>query len=142
MFLFQGLLKLLLVFPVLGSDLFQHTLSSHVKVNDRTCTIIPSGGDDAPSIVAAFRICNKDHTILFENKTYHVNQVMSTHGLDNVTIDVRGTVLVCIDTENRLYSYKLTYCFSGVPIQTTGLQTVFRWVIKISPSLGTSAGTI
>jgi galacturan 1,4-alpha-galacturonidase len=98
MFLLQGLLKLLLVLPVLGSDSSQHTSSSYVKINDRTCTIIPSGGDDAPSIVAAFRLCNKDHTILFENKTYHVNQVMSTHGLDNVTIDIRGTVLVGVKT--------------------------------------------
>jgi len=63
----------------------------------RTCTIQPSGNasiDDAPAIVAAFQKCRKNGLVVFLNETYHINTVMNTTGLENVEVDLKGTLLV------------------------------------------------
>lgn len=61
-----------------------------------------SGGsnvtDDAPAIIAAFRECGQDATVLFEPTTYHVNSVMNITWLQNVKIDLQGTLSVCYST--------------------------------------------
>ncbi|KAH8759684.1 glycoside hydrolase family 28 protein [Hyaloscypha sp. PMI_1271] len=61
----------------------------------KTCTIKPSldGSDDTPAILKAFDSCGKNGRIVFINETYHVNTVMNTTGLENVDIDLYGTLL-------------------------------------------------
>ncbi len=54
----------------------------------------PSGGDDSSAILEAFDRCSQDSIIVFENGTYHIEQVMNTTGLRNVKIDMHGTLLV------------------------------------------------
>ncbi|KAI0317354.1 pectin lyase fold/virulence factor [Amylostereum chailletii] len=70
---------------------------SHSRVDKQgsVCTIVPSsdGGDDSSSIISAFQQCNKDASVVFQNKTYHVERTMVTHGLQNVSVDVQGTLL-------------------------------------------------
>ncbi|TDZ25731.1 Alpha-L-rhamnosidase rgxB [Colletotrichum orbiculare MAFF 240422] len=51
------------------------------------------GSDDTPAILDAFDKCKSDGHIVFENTTYHVDQVMKTTDLDNVRIDIQGTLL-------------------------------------------------
>jgi galacturan 1,4-alpha-galacturonidase len=62
----------------------------------KTCTVKPSlnGSDDAPAILKAFDSCGKNGRIVFINETYTVNTVMNTTGLENVEIDLYGTLLV------------------------------------------------
>jgi galacturan 1,4-alpha-galacturonidase len=61
----------------------------------KTCTVKPSlnGSDDTPAILQAFSSCGKNGRIIFLNETYHVNTVMNTTGLENVDIDLHGTLL-------------------------------------------------
>lgn len=54
----------------------------------------PNGGDDAPAILDAFRDCGRNGKVTFLNETYHVNSVMTTTGLENVEVDIKGTLLV------------------------------------------------
>ncbi|KAI0317344.1 pectin lyase-like protein [Amylostereum chailletii] len=67
---------------------------SRVEKRGRVCTIVPApdGGDDSRSIVSAFELCGKDASIVFQNETYHVERIMVTHGLQNVSVDLRGTL--------------------------------------------------
>lgn len=54
----------------------------------------PNGGDSAPAIIKAFQQCGHNGKVIFdEHQTYHVNSVMTTTGLSNVEVDVRGTLL-------------------------------------------------
>ncbi|KAI0688057.1 pectin lyase-like protein [Cerioporus squamosus] len=71
------------------------SVQSRVDKHCNICTVVPRGDgqDDSPSIIAAFSQCNRDASVVFLNKTYHVERVMSTHGLQNVTVDIRGTLL-------------------------------------------------
>ncbi|KAK1499281.1 polygalacturonase [Colletotrichum cuscutae] len=52
-----------------------------------------NGSDDTPAILAAFDKCKTDGHIIFENVTYHIGQVMKTVDLNNVKIDIKGTLL-------------------------------------------------
>ena len=72
----------------------------------KTCTIKPSlnGADDTPAILQAFSNCNKNARIVFSNETYHVNTVMNTTGLENVDIDLFGTLI---------WSTNITYWLSA-----------------------------
>ncbi|KAF4835613.1 Alpha-L-rhamnosidase rgxB [Colletotrichum tropicale] len=61
-----------------------------------TQCVVPANGDgsdDTPAILAAFDKCKTDGHIVFENVTYHIDQVMKTTDLNNVKIDIRGTLL-------------------------------------------------
>ncbi|KAI8187521.1 Alpha-L-rhamnosidase rgxB [Colletotrichum sp. SAR 10_65] len=61
-----------------------------------TQCVVPANGDgsdDTPAILAAFDKCKTDGHIVFENATYHIGQVMKTTDLDNVKIDIKGTLL-------------------------------------------------
>jgi hypothetical protein len=83
-----------LFLPHFLASFFQQGTAPLVKVQGSLCTVIPSGGDDSAAIVSAFEQCSQDATVLFTNATYHINKIMHTHGLKNVTVDVRGTLLV------------------------------------------------
>jgi hypothetical protein len=63
---------------------------------NKLCTVKPNldGSDDAPAILQAFDLCGKNGHIVFINETYYVNTVMNTTGLENVDIDLYGTLLV------------------------------------------------
>lgn len=84
-----------LLFAVV-SALLATPAASRVLKRGSVCTVIPSddGGDDSPSILSAFAQCNRDASVVFLNTTYHVERVMAIHGLQNVTVDVRGTLVV------------------------------------------------
>lgn len=60
------------------------------------CYLTPNkhGRDDGPAILQAFKDCGKDSKITFSNDTFNIGTVMDTRGLKNVTIDLRGTLLV------------------------------------------------
>ncbi len=76
----------------------------------RTC-IVPAAGnpsiDDTPAVLKAFSDCGHGGKILFENTTYHINRVMNTTGLEDVEIDLRGTLLVSPHQKNKsLYRFR------------------------------------
>ncbi|KAJ3730589.1 pectin lyase-like protein [Lentinula raphanica] len=60
-----------------------------------TCTVSAStnGTDDAPAITEAFQMCGSNSVILLHDPVYHIESVMNTTGLSNVTIDLTGTML-------------------------------------------------
>ncbi|KAF8175022.1 glycoside hydrolase family 28 protein [Mycena galopus ATCC 62051] len=59
-------------------------LGGHVIQHQKTCTVHPSGNftDDSPAIVEAFSLCG-----------HGGRKVMNTTGLNDVVIDLRGTLL-------------------------------------------------
>lgn len=62
------------------------------------CQVEASGTnatDDTPAILEAFEQCGKHGKIVFEDTTYYVNSVMNVTGLEDVDIDIHGTLLVC-----------------------------------------------
>ncbi|KAL9073775.1 MAG: hypothetical protein Q9157_004621 [Trypethelium eluteriae] len=63
------------------------------KVKECVVQPHPSGGDSAPAILDAFRMCGQDGKIAFLNETYHVNSVMTTTGLKNCEVEINGTLL-------------------------------------------------
>ncbi|RDX56268.1 pectin lyase-like protein, partial [Lentinus brumalis] len=79
----------------IGAVLQALSVQSRVDKRGHVCTVVPerNGHDDSPSIVSAFTQCKKDASVVFLNETYHVERVLSTHGLRNVTVDIRGTLL-------------------------------------------------
>jgi hypothetical protein len=67
----------------------------------KTCTVKSGGSnatDDAPAIIEAFRECGQDATVVFEPTTYYVNSVMNVTWLQNVKIDLQGTLSVRCST--------------------------------------------
>ncbi|RPD81626.1 pectin lyase-like protein, partial [Lentinus tigrinus ALCF2SS1-7] len=86
---------LYLLILVVGVVLQALSVHSRIEQKGRTCTVVPEGHgrDDSASIISAFARCNKDASVVFLNETYHVERVMSTHGLENVTIDIKGTLV-------------------------------------------------
>ncbi|KAF6814317.1 exo-rhamnogalacturonase b [Colletotrichum plurivorum] len=71
-----------------------------VKRSDRgqpkaTKCVIPAkgdGSDDSPAILEAFDKCKSNGHIVFENTTYYIDKVMNTTELDDVKIDIKGTL--------------------------------------------------
>jgi galacturan 1,4-alpha-galacturonidase len=63
---------------------------------EKTCEVPLSGkgGDDTAAILSAFGSCGKNGRIVFGAGTYHVNKVMTTTGLENVRIELKGTIKV------------------------------------------------
>ncbi|KAK8221978.1 hypothetical protein M8818_000145 [Zalaria obscura] len=57
---------------------------------------INHGGDSAPAIVSAFNRCGRNSagrgTVVFQNTTYTIKTVMETLNLENVDIDLQGTL--------------------------------------------------
>ncbi|POS77594.1 polygalacturonase [Diaporthe helianthi] len=72
------------------------TTAASVARQAKTCTVKAGGSnatDDAPAIIEAFRECSQDATVIFEPTTYHINSVMNVTWLQNVKIDLQGTLL-------------------------------------------------
>lgn len=79
--------------------------TARVKKEGNVCTVIPNrdGRDDSPSILSAFAQCKRNAKVVFLNETYHIERVMATHGLKNVEVDIRGTLLVRVYLPPREY---------------------------------------
>lgn len=60
------------------------------------------GSDDSPAILEAFDKCKSNGHIVFENTTYYIDKVMNTTELDDVKIDIKGTLLVSHDQTNLI----------------------------------------
>lgn len=72
----------------------------------KTCLVHPGGTnttDDAPAILDAFRSCGRHGRVVFANATYHVNSVLDIAWLDDVEIDLWGTLEVCPCTCTHAY---------------------------------------
>ena len=68
-----------------------------MSLGRKTCTVRAGGTnrtDDATAILEAFRTCGRGGKIVFNPVTYHVNTPMNVTWLDDVEIDLRGTLLV------------------------------------------------
>lgn len=94
---FNLLVSLLLVSLLLASSL--STASYFDAEQHRKTCEIKSGGtnatDDAPAIIEAFEECGRGGVVRFlPNTTYYVNSIMNISWLDDVDIDVQGTLLV------------------------------------------------
>lgn len=66
-----------------------------------TCQVSAAGDptiDDGPAILAAFQECSSNARVVFGNNTYHVNSVLNISNLQNVKIDIYGTLLVSFQT--------------------------------------------
>ncbi|KAJ5610736.1 hypothetical protein N7510_007455 [Penicillium lagena] len=66
------------------------------KVHEKICTIKSGGSnvtDDAPAILEAFKKCGRKGRVIFEPTTYYVNSVMNISWLEDVEIDIHGTLL-------------------------------------------------
>lgn len=64
----------------------------------KTCTVNASGTnatDDAPAILQAFKECGRRGKVVFKPTTYYVNAALNVTWLDDVEIDLQGTLLVC-----------------------------------------------
>lgn len=64
----------------------------------KTCTVAAGGTnatDDAPAILDAFENCGRHGKVVFEPTTYYVNSVLNVTWLEDVVIDLQGTLLVC-----------------------------------------------
>jgi hypothetical protein len=71
--------------------------SAAAKGQQKSCTIKASGSnatDDAPEILKAFRKCGRNGKVIFEPTTYYVNSIMNVSWLENVDVDLYGTLLV------------------------------------------------
>ncbi|GKT42987.1 alpha-L-rhamnosidase rgxB [Colletotrichum spaethianum] len=65
-------------------------------VGRKTCTVRASGTnatDDTPAILEAFVNCGRRGKIVFEPTTYYVNSALNVTWLDDVEIDLQGTLL-------------------------------------------------
>lgn len=63
----------------------------------KTCVVKASGTnttDDAPAILEAFTQCGRRGKVVFEPTTYYVNSALNVTWLDDVEIDLQGTLLV------------------------------------------------
>ncbi|KAK1547637.1 exo-rhamnogalacturonase B [Colletotrichum paranaense] len=62
----------------------------------KTCVVKASGTnttDDAPAILEAFTQCGRRGKVVFEPTTYYVNSALNVTWLDDVEIDLQGTLL-------------------------------------------------
>ncbi|KAL2152481.1 hypothetical protein VTH82DRAFT_5665 [Thermothelomyces myriococcoides] len=53
--------------------------------------------DDTPQILEAFSQCGQDGTIVLEEGTYHIRQVMDLTDLRNVSVEIYGTLIWSAD---------------------------------------------
>lgn len=86
----QGLIRLSVAF-----DGYSLVASLQDRSAVRRC-VVPAkndGTDDSPAILAVFCNCKRDSEIVFQNTTYNIAQVMNVTGLENVKIEVHGTLL-------------------------------------------------
>lgn len=75
-------------------------LLTYVVAQRKECIVQPGqNADDAIAIRQAFTDCGQGGKITFLPQTYHINSVMNTTGLNNVEIDLQGTLLWSTDTK-------------------------------------------
>lgn len=82
-----------IILAVLVASLGPVAAKDHLK----SCTIKSGGSnvtDDAPAIMKAFKQCGRNGRVVFEPTTYYVNSVMNVSWLEDVDIDIHGTLLV------------------------------------------------
>ncbi|KAI1097318.1 pectin lyase fold/virulence factor [Jackrogersella minutella] len=68
----------------------------------KTCVVNFSGintTDDAPAIIEAFEECGRDGRIIFLPTTYFISSVMNITWLENVEVDIYGTLLWSTDIQ-------------------------------------------
>lgn len=100
MLLLNGLHTPWVSLSVLSLCLFNAARAGHVVKRGNTCTVLPSqpgsnSTDDSGAILSAFEQCKEHSRIVFpEGKRYNIERVMETVGLNNVTIDMKGYLLV------------------------------------------------
>jgi hypothetical protein len=72
------------------------TLERPTLQSPKRCAVARSsdGSDDTPSIIQAFKDCEHDGIVIFDNGTYHVNSVMNITNLRNVRVELNGKLLV------------------------------------------------
>ena len=59
----------------------------------------PSNATDvAPAIIKAFEECGRHGRVVFKPANYYVNSVMDVQGLEDVEIDIQGTLVVRADS--------------------------------------------
>ncbi|EIW74312.1 hypothetical protein CONPUDRAFT_133182 [Coniophora puteana RWD-64-598 SS2] len=65
----------------------------NVQVDGSTCRVVPLGGgqDDGPNILDAFSTCSSGATVVLDSY-YVVNTVLITTGLQDVSVELSGTV--------------------------------------------------
>ncbi|KAI1205366.1 galacturan 1,4-alpha-galacturonidase B [Annulohypoxylon truncatum] len=71
-------------------------------VAKKTCVVESHGTnttDDAPAIVDAFKECGRDGNVIFLPTTYYISSVMNITWLNNVDIDIYGTLLWSTDIQ-------------------------------------------
>ena len=79
------------------------SFGSTAKGHQKTCTIKSGGSnatDDAPEILKGFQKCGRNGRVIFEPTSYYVNSVMNVSWLENVDIDIHGTLLVYTPNNN------------------------------------------
>lgn len=90
---------LMLLYGLFLGALSAATSELEYSQSRKVCSV-PAGGtnatDDAPAIIEAFENCGRGGTVRFENTTYYVNSVMNISGLQDCTIDLQGTLVVCV----------------------------------------------
>ncbi|KAL1647942.1 hypothetical protein SLS58_002266 [Diplodia intermedia] len=93
------------VLLVLGNNLAVEQDSANSILSTRArkeCTVEPGGSnatDDAVAIRDAFEECGRGGKVVFLNETYYVNSVLNTSGLDDVDIELHGTLLWSTDID-------------------------------------------
>lgn len=85
--------------PTLLTVLLAVSGSVAIKEKDHrsSCTVRSGGSnatDDAPAILKAFKKCGRKGRVVFKPTTYYVNSVMNISWLEDVDIDIYGTLLV------------------------------------------------
>ncbi|KAF4472576.1 exo-rhamnogalacturonase B [Fusarium albosuccineum] len=72
------------------------------EAKKKTC-VVKAGGtnstDDAPAIIEAFEKCGRGGKVVFRPTTYHVNSILNITGLEDVHIDLKGTLLWSTDIQ-------------------------------------------
>ncbi|TQN71078.1 Alpha-L-rhamnosidase rgxB [Colletotrichum shisoi] len=69
-------------------------------VGRKTCIVAAGGSnttDDAPAILDAFKKCGQHGRVVFGPKTYHISSALNVTWLDDVEIDLQGTLLWSTD---------------------------------------------
>ncbi|TVY94137.1 Alpha-L-rhamnosidase [Lachnellula willkommii] len=61
----------------------------------KVCKVLSckDGLDDAPAVLRAFKECGNHGRVEFLNETYHIESIMNISGLNDVEIDLKGTLL-------------------------------------------------
>jgi hypothetical protein len=89
---------MILSLAVLGSGLFIDALAARADGHKKThrCVVPHGAADDSPAIVKAFEDCKAGGTVVFQNATYNVGTIMQTMGLQDVKVQLEGTLLVSL----------------------------------------------